>query len=104
MTKKYTPKETLAQKLREPNTIFLLGGGTSVCAGLPGIFELTSLVQSKLCNVHRSTFDEITKSIADSGTEAPNIEEVLSELYNRLSAAGLADHDRERFKATFEDI
>ena len=104
MTKKHTLKETLAQKLREPNTVFLLGGGASFCAGFPSISQLRDLVRSRLYDVPRSTFDEIIRSLTDTGIENPNIEEVLSELYHRLRSAGLGHRNKERFKATLEDI
>ena len=105
VTKKHTLKETLIQKIREPNTVFLLGGGASFCAGLPSISELRDLVRSKLYNVSRSTtFDEIIRFLTDNSIENPNIEEVLSELYHRLSGAGSEHRDKERFKTTFEDV
>ena len=88
MTKKHTLKETLSQKLREPNTVFLLGGGASFCAGLPGISQLKDLVRSRLDDVPHSTFDEIIQSLTDTGIENPNIEEVLSEVYYRLRSTG----------------
>jgi hypothetical protein len=105
VTKKHTLKETLAQKLREPNTVFLLGGGASFCAELPGISQLRDLVRSKLCDVPLSTFDEIIRFLTDTGgIENPNIEEVLSELYHRLRSTGLEHCNNKRFKATFEGI
>jgi hypothetical protein len=55
VAKKHTLKETLTQKLREPNIAFLLGGGASFCAGLPGISQLMDLVQPKLSNIAHST-------------------------------------------------
>jgi len=104
MAKKRTLEETLAQKLREPNTVFLLGGGASFCAGLPGVFELTNLVLSMLRNESCSTFEEITQFLLDNGIKKPNIEEVLSELHHRLSAIGSVHRDKERYKATFEVV
>lgn len=104
VARKHTLKEIIAQKLREPNTVFLLGGGTSFCARLPGIFQLTDLVLSKLRNTPRNTFKEIIQFLTDNGIENPNIEEVLSELYHRLSAVALAQRDRARFKTAFEEV
>lgn len=104
MAKKRTLEKALAQKLREPNTVFLLGGGASFCAGLPGVFELTDLVPSRLRNESHSTFKEITQFLPDNGIENPNIEDVLSELYHRLSAIGPVHRDKERYKVTFEKV
>ena len=104
VTKKRTLEETLAQKLREPNTVFLLGGGASFCAGLPGSFQLTDLVRSELHDTPLSTFNEITQSLTDSGIENPNIEEVLSELYHRLAGTGLGHRSTERLQTTFEEV
>ncbi|UCH70610.1 MAG: SIR2 family protein [Candidatus Bathyarchaeota archaeon] len=104
MAKKYTLEETLTHRLREPNIAFLLGGGASFCAGLPGIFQMMDLVRPKLSNVTRSTFEEIIQFLTDNDIENPNIEEVLSELYYRLSGTGLKDHKRERFKVTFQEV
>jgi hypothetical protein len=97
--KKRILKETLAHKLREPNTVFLLGGGASFCAGLPGIAQLTDLVLSKLDNTPRSTFEEVILFLTDRGIENPTIEEIPSELYDRLSGVALTRRDRERFSA-----
>jgi len=104
MTKKHTLEDVLKQKIREPKIIYLLGGGASFCAGLPGIFKLTDLVRSKLRNMPRSVFDEIIRFLTDNSIENPNIEEVLSELYYRLSGTGLRHHGKEQFKTTFEDV
>ena len=104
VAKKRTLKETLAQKLREPNTVFLLGGGASFCAGLPGIFQLGDSVLSRLRNIPRSTFEEIVQFLTDNGISDPNIEEVLSELCHRLNAVCLRHHDKERFKVAFEEV
>ena len=104
MAKKRTLEEALAQKLREPDTVFLLGGGASFCAGLPGVFKLTDLVPSRLRNESHGTFEEITQFLLDNGIEKPNIEDILSELYHRLSAIGSVHRDKERYKATFEEV
>jgi len=104
MAKKHTLKEALTQKLRKPNTVFLLGGGASFCAGLPSIFQLTDLVLSRLQDTPRSMFKEIIQFLTDNGIENPNIEEILSELYHRLSAMDLASRDREQLKTTFEEV
>ena len=104
MAKKQTLESVLEQKIREPRIIYLLGGGASFCAGLPGIFKLTSLVRSKLRNAHRSIFNEIMQSLVENGVQAPNMEEVLSELYYRLGGARSTGHDRQRFQETFYEI
>jgi len=107
MTKKHTLEDILAQKLRDPKTVFLLGGGTSFCAGLPSIFQLLDLVRSRLNDASTSTLDEIIQYLADNGLENPNTEDVLSELYHRLTRSGgtsVGHRNKERFKATFEDI
>ncbi len=104
MAKKLTLENVLKQKLREPKVIYLLGGGASFCAGLPGIFRLTELVQLGLHNTSRSVFDEIIQSLTDNNIENLNIEEVLSELYHRLSSTGMGHDDKERLKATLEEI
>ena len=104
MGKKHTLEDVLKQKIREPQIIYLLGGGASFCAGLPGIFKLTDLVPSRLCNESRSMFDEIVRFLTDNGIKNPNIEDLLSELYHRLSGAGLGHLNKERFKATFQEV
>jgi len=104
MRKEYTLENVLKQKIRESQIIYLLGAGASFCAGLPGIFRLTDLVRSRLCNISRRTFDEIIQFLTDNRIENPNIEEVLSELCYRLSAVGSAYRDKERHKAIFEEI
>ena len=104
MAKKYTLENVLKKKLAEPKIIYLLGAGTSFCSGLPGVFELTDLVPSMLCNESCSTFEEITQSLLDNGIENPNIEEILSELYHRSSAIGSIHSDKERYKSTFEVV
>ncbi|RLA99754.1 MAG: hypothetical protein DRG59_09070 [Deltaproteobacteria bacterium] len=104
MVKKRTLNKSLAQKLRDPNTIFLLGAGASFCAGLPGVAQLTDLVHSQLHNIPRSTFEEIIQSLTNNGIENPNIEDILSELYHRLSTVALAHRDKEQFKTTFKEI
>lgn len=104
MAKKDTLENVLKQKIRDPKIIYLLGGGASFCAGLPGIFKLTDLVPSSLRNESRSTFDEIERFLADNGIKNPNIEELLSELYYRLSGAGLGHLNKKRFKTTFEEV
>jgi len=103
MAKKYTLENVLKKKLAEPKIIYLLGGGASFCAGLPGTFQLTRLVQSELRKVSRSIFNEIVQSLVDNGTENPNIEEILSELHCRLSAVG-STSNRERLQLAFEEI
>lgn len=104
VAKKRPLKEIIARKLREPNTVFLLGGGASFCAGLPGVFGLTNLVQSRLRNESRRTFDEVVRFLIKKGIENPNIEEILSELYHRLSALTLRPHDKERYETTFRAV
>lgn len=104
MAKKRTLEDVLKQKIRDPKIIYLLGGGASFCAGLPGIFGLTDLVRSKLRNTPRSMFDEITQFLTDNSIKNPNIEEVLSELRHRLSGAGLGQRNKERLKTTFEEV
>jgi hypothetical protein len=104
MRKEYTLENVLKQKIRESQIIYLLGAGASFCAGLPGIFRLTDLVRSQLCNISRSTFDEIIQFLTDNRIENPNIEEVLSELYYRLSAVGSTHRNKEQHKAIFEEI
>jgi len=104
MGKKQTLEDILKKKTREPQIIYLLGGGASFCAGLPSIFQLTQLVRSSLRNTSCRTFEETVQSLIDNGIESPNIEELLSELYYRLSAVDLSCHDRERFKVTLEEV
>ncbi len=104
MPKRVTPEDVLKQKIREPNIISLQGGGASFCAGLPGIFKLTDLVVSGLRNESRRTFEEITQFLVDNGIENGNIEDILSELYHRLSAVALELHDKERLNTTFEKV
>ncbi len=104
MAKKLTLENVLKQKLREPKVIYLLGGGASFCAGLPGIFRLTELVQLGLHNTSRSVFGEIIQSLTDNNIENLNIEEVLSELYHRLSSTGLGHDDKKQLKVTLEEI
>jgi len=95
MAKKRTLEDVLKQKIRDHKIIYLLGGGASFCAGLPGIFELTDLVRSKLRNMSRSMFDEITQFLTNNSIENPNIEDVLSELHHRLSGAGLGHRNKD---------
>jgi hypothetical protein len=104
MRKGYTLKNVLKKKIREPRIIYLLGGGASFCAGLPGLFRLTELVQSGLDNTSSSVFDEIMQSLVDNNIENPNIEEVLSELYHRLTTTGLGHDDKEQLKTTLKAI
>ena len=104
MAKKHTLEDILKQKIREPKIIYLLGGGASFCAGIPGIFELTELVRSKIHNMSRNRFDDIIQSLIDNGIKEPNIEEILSELYYRLSAVAPRHLNREQFKTIFEKI
>jgi len=104
MSKKRTVKEALTQKLRKPNIVFLLGGGASFCAGLPGIFQLTDLVLSKLHDTPHSMFEEIIQFLTDNGLENPNIEDILSELYHRLSSIDLLDHEKKRLKIVLEEV
>ncbi|GAH96923.1 unnamed protein product, partial [marine sediment metagenome] len=104
MAKKRTLENVLKQKIRDPKIIYLLGGGASFCAGLPGIFELTDLVRFKLRNIPSNMFDEITQFLTDNRIKNPNIEEVLSELHHRLSGAGLGHRNKERLKTTFEEV
>jgi len=94
----------LKKKLAESNIIYLLGAGTSFCAGLPGIFRLTNLVRSQLHNTSRSGFDKIIQSFNDSGLKEPNIEDILSELYYRLSAVAPEYPNIKQYKKIFEEV
>lgn len=104
MAKKRTLEEKIALKLREPMTIFLLGGGASFCAGLPGTLKLTELVLAELHGVQGTTINKIKKSLADDGIQRPSIEEILSELYHRMSGVGKADPEKDRYGETFEKL
>jgi hypothetical protein len=104
VAKNYTFETVLKKRLAESKIIYLLGGGASFCAGLPGIFQLTNLVRTQLYNTSRSGFDDIIQSLIDNGIKEPNIEEILSELYYRLSAVAPGLPNRERFKPIFEKI
>ncbi len=105
MAKKDTLENVLKKKLAGPKIIYLLGAGASFCAGLPGTLQLADAVRSQLLNMPRSMFEEITQFLLDNnGIENPNIEEILSELYHRLSGAGLGHRNRERLKTTFEEV
>lgn len=97
-------KEILADKLREPNTVFLLGGGASFCAGLPGTFQLTQLLLSNLRTRSRSTVEDIIRLLTEAGIKDPTIEEILSELHHRLDSAALAAHNKEQCNETFEEV
>lgn len=101
--KRRTPKQTLAQKLREPNVAYLLGAGASFCAGLPGTVKLTSLIRSELRSECRATFERITGCLSESGVENPTIEEVLSELCHRFSGAGTEPAEKLRCEAAFRE-
>jgi len=104
MAKKFILEDVLKKKLSEPKIIYLLGAGASFCAGLPGIFQLTNLVRSQLHNTSLNGFDGIIQSLTDSGIKEPNIEDILSELYYRLSAIAPAHPKRKQFKIIFEEV
>jgi len=104
VAKKYILETGLKKRLAESKIIYLLGAGASSCARLPGIFQLMNLVRSQLHNTSRAGFDDIIQSLTDSGIKEPNIEDILSELYYRLSAVAPAHPNRQRFKIIFEEV
>ena len=104
MAKKYTLEDVLKKKLADPKIIYLLCAGASFCAGLPGTLRLADIVRSQLPNMPRSTFEEITQFLFDNSIENPNIEDILSELYNRLIAVGSTHREKEVYKATFWEV
>lgn len=104
MARKRTVEESLALKLREPRSVFLLGGGASFCAGLPGIDGLTDVVRSSLAGVAAATFEDIVESLLEYGLENPTIEDILSELYHRLASLSGTASDRERLEVTYGDV
>jgi hypothetical protein len=95
-------EKVLTQKLRDPRSIFLLGAGTSFCAGLPGVLGLTELIHTKLRGTTRATFEEILSFLIDNGIDNPNIEEILSELFHRLNTLDLPTKERIRLTELFE--
>lgn len=60
----------------ERRIAFLLGAGTSIAAGLPGMESLTNAIELQLTAGNQALFTEIRKSLRD----AKNIEDVLDHL------------------------
>ena len=103
MPKKRSIEDILRQKLREPQIVYLLGAGASICAGLPGTIELTKQVKSSLKDESSCVFEEITQSLSVQMAN-PNIEDVLSELSNRLCCSDLTDDRRRRLQKASDEI
>lgn len=65
-------REQLASN--ERHLAFLLGAGTSMSVGLPGIDALTSAVEKKLASPHQKRFADIKTALVGK----PNVEDVLN--------------------------
>ena len=104
MSKKKTIEDIIRQKLREPRTIYLLGAGSSICAGLPGIDDMTKIVQYKLKGTDRMLYDQLVASLISNGIAAPAIEEILSELSNRLNSSNLPSSEKVEVENTLSQI
>jgi len=103
-SKKSPIEKLLAHKLHDPGPVFLLGAGASFCAGLPGVRGLTELVRSKLRGTNQTAFKEVIHFLIDNGIDNPNIEEILSELFHRLSGLDLSTKERSRLTELFRKI
>jgi len=93
-----TIEDRLAQRLSDPNIVYLLGAGCSSCAGLPGTVGLTQVVESELRGEAATVFQEVKRCLVVTGIEEPNIEEILSELQHRLDAKGTRRSRRDRYR------
>lgn len=61
---------------QERRIVFFFGAGTSMASGLPGLIELTKLIQGGLKGSDKDSFDKIATSI---GPEA-DIEQILNQV------------------------
>ena len=82
--------ENIQNLFTSTNTLFLMGAGCSLCAGLPLMTDLTSNVSKKAQGITKEILDAIKDEVDE------NIEDILSQLGNYIAVASKRNtHDTE---------